>query len=262
MKCQEVRRLLQLYSDGELDLVRQLELVEHFAGCAECTAQEKNLRSLRAAISSESLYYREPASLRTRVKSAMPPVTRGRRRSSLQLAAIAAGVLLIIVVPATAWRLWPRMATRDDDRLAEQVVASHVRSLQVDHLMDVESADGHIVKPWFRGKLDFSPQVIDLAPHGYPLSGGRLDYLADRQVAALVYHRRLHAINVFTWPAVNGEEIAVQRQARQGYNIRHWQRSGMTWWAISDLNDQEFDEFVRLFQEHLSAIGPNASGGS
>jgi anti-sigma factor RsiW len=254
MKCPDVRHLLHPYSDGELDLVRHVEIEDHLTGCAECAEQEKHLRSLRAAISSSSLYHKAPASLPTRIQLATPPLTRGRRRSSLQFAAIAAGVLLLIGASAAIGMLLSRARTPADDQLAEWVVADHVRSLQVDHLTDVPSSDRHTVKPWFRGKLDFSPQVPDLSPQGYALSGGRLDYLADRPVAALVYYRRSHAINLFTWPAVNDEEKAVRARSRQGFHIRYWQRSGMTYWAISDLNDQELDEFVRLFQEHSQEL--------
>ena len=146
--------------------------------------------------------------------------------------------------------LLSRAGASADDRLAEWVVAGHVRSLQVDHLTDVASSDRHTVKPWFRGKLDFSPQVPDLSPQGYALSGGRLDYLADRPVAALVYHRRLTRHQpLHLARRRRRRESRSQRLSRQGFHIRHWQRSGMTYWAISDLNDQELDEFVRLFQE-------------
>jgi len=250
MICRDVLQLLHPYSDGELDLVRHLEIDEHLAECSQCAEQEKHLRSLRAAISSPSLYHRAPAALRTRIQLAEPPATHRKRRSSVQFAAIAAGVLLLIGASATIGMLLSQAKSSADDRLAELVVASHVRSLQVEHLRDVVSTDRHIVKPWFRGKVDFSPQVPDLSPQGYALSGGRLDYLADRPVAALVYYRGLHAINLFTWSAANDEEKAVQGLARQGFHIRHWQRSGMTYWAVSDLNDQELDEFVRLFQVH------------
>ena len=175
-----------------------------------------------------------------------------QRQPSLQIAAIAAiaaSVLLVIGTAAAFGMLISWRGRSNEDRVAEVVVASHVRSLQVDHLTDVASSDEHVVKPWFRVKLDFSPQVPDLTQQGYTLTGGRLDYLTDRPVAALVYHRRLHAINVFTWPAVNDQENAVRALARQGYHIRYWQRSGMTYWTISDLNNEELDEFVRLFQE-------------
>jgi anti-sigma factor RsiW len=249
MKCRDVQRLLQPHSDGELDLVRRLEIDEHLSGCADCAEQEQHLRSLRAALSSPSLYHRAPAALRIVIPSASSPIPR-RRRSSLRLAALAAGVLLLIGASA-AMILSPAGASADD-RITERVVASHARSLQVEHLRDVVSTDGHTVKPWFRGKIDFSPEVPDLSPQGYALSGGRLDYLADRPVAAIVYYRRLHAINVFTWPAANDGDKSARGQTRQGFHIRNWQRSGMIYWAISDLNDRELDEFVRLFQEQSS----------
>ncbi len=254
MKCRDVQHLLHPYSDGELDLVRHVEIEKHLAECSECSDRVKHLESLRAAISSASLYHRAPDSLRARVQLATPSVTRGRRRSSMQFAALAAGVLFLIGVSATVITILSRTGTSSDDRFAERVVVSHVRSLQVDHLTDVVSSDQHTVKPWFRGKLDFSPQVPDLTAKGYSLSGGRLDYLTDRPVAALVYHRRLHAINLFIWPAADNDEKSVRGLTRQGFHIRYWQRSGMTQWAISDLNEQEFDEFVRLFREHSEGL--------
>jgi anti-sigma factor RsiW len=259
MTCHDALNLLHPYSDGELDLVRQVEIERHLTECAECAVKEKHLRSLRAAVSSRALYHRAPAALRSRIQlgiSPVAPVTHVRRQSPLQPAAIAAGVLLLIGASATIAMLLSRAGTSADDRIAELVVAGHVRSLQVDHLTDVASTDRHTVKPWFRGKLDFSPQVPDLSTQGYALSGGRLDYLADRPVAALVYVRGLHAINLFTWPAANDDEKAVSELARQGFHIRHWQRSGMTYWAISDLNDQEFDDFVRQFLEHSQESHP------
>jgi anti-sigma factor RsiW len=256
MKCQDVQHLLHAYSDAELDLVRQVEIEDHLTDCTDCAEQERRLRSLRAVISSPALYYRAPAALRTRIQLANPPVARKRRRSWVPLIATAAGILLLIGTSTTIGLQFSREGTSADDRLAGWVIAGHVRSLQVDHLTDVVSSDRHTVKPWFRGKLDFSPQVPDLSSQGYTLSGGRLDYLADRPVVALVYYRRLHAINLFTWPAVNGEEKAVRRLSRQGYHIRYWQRSGMAYWAISDLNDQEFDDFVRLFRESTPELHP------
>jgi anti-sigma factor RsiW len=256
MTCRDLQHLLQPYSDGELDLVRRIEIEEHLTGCAACAEQDKRLRSLRAAVSSPSFYYRAPAALRARIHSSAPPVTGGRRRSAVRLTAAAAGVLFLMAASATVGMLLSRVGTSPDDRLAELVVAGHVRSLQADHLKDVASTDRHTVKPWLVGKLDFSPQVPDLSQEGYTLSGGRLDYLADRPVAALVYYRARHAINLFTWPAANDESRAVQALSRQGFHIRYWQQSGMTYWAISDLNDRELDEFVRLFKEHSSEVHP------
>lgn len=259
MKCSDVKKILHPYSDGELDLVRHVEIEQHLTGCAECAEQEKRLRSLRTAISSPSLYHRSPAALRTKIQNTIPPVipaTRGRRPSLAHLAAIAAGVVLLIGGSAAIGMLLSQTGASADDRIAERVVAGHVRSLQVNHLTDVVSSDQHTVKPWFIGKLDFSPQVPDLSTQGYVLTGGRLDYLADRPVAALAYNRRSHVINVFIWPAANDEEKAVRGLTRQGFHIRYWQRTGMTYWAISDLNEQEFDEFVQLFQSFSKESHP------
>jgi anti-sigma factor RsiW len=166
----------------------------------------------------------------------------------------AAAILFLFGVSATLAVLLVRRGPSPDERLAEWVVAGHIRSLQVNHLTDVTSTDRHTVKPWFHGRLDFSPPVPDLS--GFTLSGGRLDYLAERQVVALVYYCRSHAINVFIWPADSEEEKSVWRHSRQGYHVRRWQRGGMTFWAVSDLNDEDMDKFVQLFQEQAAKSRP------
>jgi anti-sigma factor RsiW len=249
--CRDVQNLLHPYADGELDLVRLLQIEHHLAECAGCAGREQGLRRQREAIAAAPLYYRAPEALRDRLQVAfgpMPaiPALRARRRPVALLATFAASILLLASLSAVAY-LTLRAAA--DDRVADRVVAGHVRSLQAAHLTDVASSDRHTVKPWFLGKLDFSPRVPDLSPNGYVLTGGRLDYLTDRPVAALVYLRRQHVINLFTWPTPDDEEFPVRTLDRQGFHVCHWQRGGMAYWAISDLNARELDEFVSLMRE-------------
>jgi anti-sigma factor RsiW len=256
MDCRDVQNLLHPYSDGELDLIRHLQIENHLDDCKECAERARSLRQLRGVLASTSLYHHAPDGLRAKLRATAEPLPTpsgrtGQRRPSAMLAAMAAGIFVLLGA-VTAGFLFSRPGTIDD-RFAERVVAGHVRSLQVAHATDVVSSDRHTVKPWFLGKVDFSPRVPDLSPQGYTLSGGRLDYLIDRPVAALVYHRRAHLINVFTWPAPDDGEQPVRSLHRQGFQIRSWQHSGMVYWAISDLNDVELDEFVRLFQEHTAA---------
>ena len=134
------------------------------------------------------------------------------------------------------------------DAVAQEVVSSHVRALMGEHLFDVRSTDQHTVKPWFLGKLDFSPPVTDLAQIGFPLTGGRLDYVAGRPVAALVYTRGQHTINVFVWPEASDAVGAPDARAIRGFHVRHWTREGMSYWAVSDVNDAALDQFVRALQ--------------
>jgi anti-sigma factor RsiW len=142
-----------------------------------------------------------------------------------------------------------RLARSNDAILTQELVASHVRSQMLpSHRFDVESTDAHTVKPWFEGKLDFAPPVKDLTNQGFPLVGGRLDYLHNRPVAALVYQCRKHLINLFVWPSSPGDEAAPPTATRQGFHLIRWTQSGMTFWAISDLNERELQEFANLIQ--------------
>jgi anti-sigma factor RsiW len=252
MTCEEVQNLLHPYFDDELDVVTHVQVEKHLGGCDQCSARVKELQSLRGSLSAPSLYFRAPSSLRTRLGSAPEPLRSAagheRTRRYPGLAAIAAGILLLVGVSAITAVLWSN-ARRSDDQFTELVVAAHVRSLLANHATDVASTDQHTVKPWFDGKLDFAPQVPDLSAQGYTLSGGRLDYLLDRPVAALVYFRHKHPINVFTWPAEDGAEESVQQTSRQGFHIRHWKHDRMEYWAISDMSDHDLDSFVQLFQQ-------------
>jgi anti-sigma factor RsiW len=270
VECGDVRNLLHPFVDGELDLVRHLQIEHHVADCTECADREQGIRQMREALAAPSLRYRAPTQLRSKLESALAresalapaPVSRPKRRKMMVLVATAAAAVLVAAF-VTAGLVLSRpdgderlvLSRPDgDERLVEQVVAGHVRSLQVAHATDVASSNRHTVKPWFLGKVDFSPHVPDLSAHGYELSGGRLDYLVDHPVAALVYRRRDHLINVFTWAAVdNKDERAVQSIRRQGFHVRLWQQSGMAYSVISDLNPQELDEFVGWFREAAPA---------
>jgi anti-sigma factor RsiW len=162
----------------------------------------------------------------------------------------------LVIVALGSWNLALRQAS--GDRLADAVLASHVRALMPGHLTDVPSSDQHTVKPWFNGKLDFSPPVYDLAAQGYPLLGGRLDYVNGRSVAGLVYGRRQHLINVFVWPTTRGSSDAPDTRDRQGYHLRHWSTPDYTYWVASDLGSAELDEFARLLRQADSqgAVSP------
>jgi anti-sigma factor RsiW len=144
------------------------------------------------------------------------------------------------------------------DVVAREVLTSHLRSLMPGHLMDVVSTDQHTVKPWFDGRIDFSPPVNDFAADGFRLVGGRLDYLAGRPVAALVYQRRKHIVNVFVWPAADGSQSAVESTAHDGYNLLHWRRGGMNYWMASDLNAQEMGDFARLLRGEGVSPAPHS----
>jgi anti-sigma factor RsiW len=246
MGCQVTQDVMQGYLDGELDLIRNLEIERHLQDCQICSGVFQNHQVLRSAITAGALYYKAPANLQKRVLSevrkANEPETVPWVRSWrwLSVGASLAAVALL------AWILAP-VVTRSpaDDPLTQEIIAAHIRSLMPSHVTDVSSTDQHTVKPWFNGKLDFSPPVTNLADQGFPLVGGRLDYLANRPVAALVYQRREHIINLFIWHVAPAPDTDQKTSLRQGYYLVHWTKSGMTYWAVSDLNQRELQEFVQ-----------------
>jgi anti-sigma factor RsiW len=242
MSCRESQEMRHAYLDGELDLARSLEIEKHVRECASCARAYDELRSLQTVMRGETLRFPLPPGLERRVRSAVRQesgeVARPFRWRWL-IPAISLAFLAIIVTGL----LFSRTST--DDLVAGEVVASHVRSLMASHLTDVASTDQHTVKPWFDGKLDFSPPVKDLAQQGFELIGGRLDYIANRPVAALVYQRRKHFVNVFIWPASNTSDTKATAQVRQGYNLIHWSSAGMTYWIVSDLNLAELQQFAQ-----------------
>jgi anti-sigma factor RsiW len=255
----ETQTLLHGYVDGELDLMKSLEIEEHLEECPACTRAHASLQAVRAAIRGSSLRLQAPTGLERRVRSAVRTAGRDdrtpRRRPRLRrLLAVAASLALVV---SAGWGLARLLPVRPGNTpLVDELVASHVRAQLIPaHRIDVVSTDPHTVKPWFQGKLDYAPPTVqDLGAQGFPLVGGRLDYLRKQRVAVLVYLRRDHPIDLFVWPSPPGPETKpnpnpmTSRSTRQGYHLIEWSQSGLTYWAVSELNERELLEFVRLIQ--------------
>ncbi len=248
MTCDEIHELLSPYADGELDLVRDLEFERHLRECAACDVALERTRSLSARLGDPALYHEPPADLSRRVRISLARANRPRGRlPSLpwgRLGVVAAAAALVAIA---FWGVLRAASPPAEELLAREVVAGHVRSLMANHLFDVESSDQHTVKPWFLGKVDFVPEVKDLAGQGFPLAGGRLDYVDNRPAAALVYRREKHVINVFVWRAAANDAPLVCLE-RQGYHLIGWTDHDRTFWVVSDLNEQELRAFAELLR--------------
>lgn len=259
MACADKVLLLHAYVDGELDLVRSLEVEEHLKTCPACTEELSSHRTLRSSLRSGDLYHRAPDELKARIRAAAvgesaTPVQSGpasvasirtQRRPIFEWLAVAAAILIAVAVGS---RLGPGIGGSRPDLIAEEAIASHIRSLQPGHLMDIQSTDQHTVKPWFDGKLDFSPPVRDFSDQGFPLIGGRLDYLDNRNVAALVYQRNKHLINIFVWPEGSGSNSSSFERQRflNGYNFIGWQHGGVHFCAVSDVGVGDLRQLKEL----------------
>jgi anti-sigma factor RsiW len=242
MTCEEIQPFLNAYVDGELDLVRSLEVDKHLEDCPACMRTVENFQTLGNALRSGGHYYQPSSQLEDRIRTALPR----KRRISWPLLAVAASLLLAGVFVDRLVRFEARPASQG--LVAQEVLDSHLRSLMPGHLADVQSTDRHTVKPWFAGKLDFSPPVADFAAQGYPLTGGRLDSVSGRTVAVLVYQRHQHVINAYVWPSAGSPDSAVIPSALQGYNMLQWTHAGLKWWLASDLNSGELESLANLLR--------------
>ena len=248
--CPDKRLLLHGLIDGELDAANALELEAHLKDCAGCTGELERLQALRQMLAAPALRYSAPEGLRARITAAIEAEGRRGRRAATTgwsvrkiapflvgggVTALAASLALVMFMPAAP-----------APSLERDLVDDHVRSLLAQHLTDVTSTDQHTVKPWFAGRVDYSPPVVDLKDEGFPLTGGRLDYVDGKVTAALVYRRHLHVINLFVRPAAGRD--GAWAGSRDGYNLVRWRKGGLEFWAVSDLNRTELEQFKSLFE--------------
>jgi len=272
MTCEEVIKLMDGYLDGELDPSTKQAIEQHLRECHECDQAYQTQAALIRTVSNATPYYKAPAGLRERIQSSLREEMAGRPMPSVSpdtpsrlqskqseprvvsfgtqwnWLALAAAVIFAAII---AFNLVPRSQRPGDQFLATQLIASHVRSLMANHLTDVASSDQHTVKPWLDAKLDFAPPVVDLSQQGFPLIGGRLDYLDNRPVAALVYQRRKHFINLFVWPAESEATGKTKAITRQGYQLLHWADADFNYWAVSDVSDNDLQAFKQSFEKQL-----------
>jgi len=254
--CPEWRVLLHGFVDGELAAPHASQFQDHLDACPGCRAEMDEVRAARKVIHQEGVKWRPPEALRAQVLSMLafeesvtasrPPQRPQPQKSTwwraldlfkqwsfVPAAALAGSLFLFSITPSQTLVL------------QDEILASHIRSMMADHLTDVPTSDQHTVKPWFNGKIDFSPPVMDLVKDGFPLVGGRVDYLGGRVVAALVYHRNRHVINLFIWPANSTAQTAA---VHDGYNMEQWSDGGLVFWAISDVAPGELVRFRDVFR--------------
>jgi anti-sigma factor RsiW len=222
---------------------------EHIGGCSVCANQYGRLEQIRSDIRIHVGRYEPPADLEQRVRAVLRKTAGEKRQSVWRLPnwmAVAASVLLLVSIGWNVALL--RSHNSANDLLAQEVLSSHLRSLIGAHLVDIPSSDQHTVKPWFNGKLNFSPDVRDFARQGFPLIGGRIEYIDDQPVAALIYQRRQHLINLFMWPAASSSSSGYSAMKKRGYNLVSWTQGGMTCWLVSDVQTSELEQLAQLYK--------------
>lgn len=254
MNCDETRRFLEADGDGELDLVRHLEIEAHLRDCGECSLRAQNLRDLHAVLNKSLPRYTASPELVKAIRASIHPPGKSARPTSRKTERISIfwtvqrifGIAACLALAVLGGYRWGSVHAYQD-RLIDDAVNDHLRSLQATHLTDVTSTDQHTVKPWFAGKLDFSPPVVDPAIAGFPLTGGRLDRIDRRPAAALVFSRRQHAINLFIWP-IGDSPIVAGRLQRNGYHTESWHLNGFNFLAVSEISAEELTHFAEFFR--------------
>jgi anti-sigma factor RsiW len=250
MDCKQSKILLDAFVDNELDIANSMEVERHLNDCDGCKADYRNLQTLRNVFKDESLYFTPPQGLKEKIarsiKDSQPQRISIRSRVlSWQGASAVLALTNIILVLTVLFRGTPS----EEEQVTEQIVNNHMRSLVPNHLTDVQNSDQHTVKPWFNGKIDFSPPVVDLSSQGFNLVGGRLDYISGQPVAVIVYQRKSHFINMFFWFSDRKEDVSKKVSVTRGYNLIHWTKGNRNYWAVSDINLTELDEFASRIQE-------------
>ena len=256
--CPDREPMLQALLDGELDAANTVALEAHLKTCPGCAARLRTLEALHERLAAAELMEPAPAGLRARVEAAL--TAEGRRaapapeRRRPWWAGIAAAWGAAGAMTAVAAGLLFVQLSAVPSMLEAELVGSHVRSLQANHLIDVATSDRHVVRPWFNGKIDYALPVPELAPEGFPLAGGRLDYAQGRTVAAVVYRRRAHVINLFVLPARDeGWRLPWAGAApTPGYAVEHWRAGGLDYWAVSDVEGGDLAAFRKAFEAHAA----------
>jgi anti-sigma factor RsiW len=260
MTCDDSRAYLPAYLDDELGVPESLLVQKHLSQCGDCRRIQDQQQALRTALRDPDLAAHPSTDFSKRLQAAVRQAAKDEARAqrsswfdTLRLGSfrwIPAAIALVLTTAVGALLVMNRVRTSQDQLIASAVLAGHIRSLQANHLVDVPSSDRHTVKPWFQGKLDFSPPVPVLSELGWTLIGGRLDYLDGRPVAALIYKRRMHNINVFLWPNHGSADDAIRQEDAQGYQMLHWNGAETTYWLVSDLNSAELLELGRALRGH------------
>ncbi len=241
--CTDRELLLGGLVDGELDAANTALAEAHIARCEGCREEVERLQATQNLLRSDGIRHRAPESLVRRIV-ALPELRDEPPRRHLLPGWLVPGAVGALAASLALMTLSPLANSSGID---EQLVSSHVRSLQPGHLTDVETTNQHIVKPWFNGRIDFAPPVPELASNGFPLAGGRLDAIEGKTVAAIVYHRRLHTINLFVW---RGEDRVPATSVEDGFSLAGWSDGGLTFAAVSDIPPQELRQFEDLYRKN------------